>query len=715
MPLVVILDDQITNRKIFSKLAASIDPDVTVRAFGDPVEALAWLRDNTPDLIVTDYKMPQMDGAEFIRRFREFPGASEIPIIVITIYEERSFRMRALEAGATDFLQSPVDHPEFVTRARNLLKLRKQQLLLASYAHNLERKLEVSERSREEALRDSSERLAQVIDTVPAMISATDRDGRFIFVNAYQASIAGADPTGLVGSEIDKVFGAEFGSRSRALDRQVFEAETALPSFEEEVVDRKGEKRVFLTTKSPLRDRANAITAVLTSAIDITDRKRAERHLLYMAHHDGLTDLPNRVFLRDRLRREVARARRGDSTFALHVIDLDGFKTINDMLGHPVGDKFLKTTAHRLRSSIDEEDIVARLGGDEFAVLQTNVAHDEEAAELAARLIKIVQEPQILSGERVSCTASVGVTLHPIDGSDVHKLLKNADLAMYRAKSDGGNVYRFYAADMNARAIEAANLNQALRDAIEKNQFVLYYQPQIDLRTQEIVGAEALLRWARPGQGIVGPDAFLARAEENGLIVPINEWVLRDACREAKNWPTLGLPPLRISINLSPVQFRKQNVPLLIAKVLADTGLEPRRLEVELTENIVMQDTQGVANDLRQLHDLGISIAIDDFGTGYSSLTYVKHFPVDRIKIDQCFVRNLACDPHDAAIVRAIVSLGHSLELKLVAEGVETAEQVELLRAERCDEIQGYYCAKPMPAHEFITFVRGRPALARTA
>ena len=294
MPLVLILDDQVTNRSIFSKLAASIEPGINVEAFGDPAAALDWARDHTPDLVVTDYKMPHMDGAEFVRRFRDLPGAAEVPVIVLTIYEERSFRLQALEAGATDFLQSPVDHHEFVTRARNLLKLRKQQLLL-------ERKLEHSERSREEALRDSSERLAQVIDTVPAMISATDRNGRFIFVNAYQAEVANIDP--MVGERFD---------RSRALDRKIFESKAALPTYEEEIVDRQDKKRVFLTAKSPLRDRNNSVVAVLTTSMEITDRKQAESHMLHMAQHDALTDLPNRTVLRNRLNRGIAR--RGAAT-----------------------------------------------------------------------------------------------------------------------------------------------------------------------------------------------------------------------------------------------------------------------------------------------------------------------------------------------------------------------------------------------------------------
>jgi len=715
MPLIVILDDRATNRQIFSRLAASIEDGATVRAFADPQAALVWLETNTPDLVVTDFKMPNMDGAEFTRRFRAQPNLSEVPVIVITVYEEREFRLRALEAGATDFLSSPVDHHEFQTRARNLLKLRNQQLLLAKRANNLEQKLEYSERSREEALRDSSERLAQVIDTVPAMISAADRGGKFLFVNAFQTALAGIDHSVALGKDIGMLFGEEHGSRSRALDRKVFSNGAALPTYEEDIVDANGVKRVFLTTKSPLRDRANAVIAVLTSSIDITDRKRAEDHLLHTAHHDALTGLPNRALLADRLRREIARARRGDRPFALHLVDLDGFKNINDVLGHVLGDKFLKVVAQRLQSLAREGDTVARLGGDEFAILQSRLTRSEEAGELAARIVAAVCEPYQFAGERITTNASVGTTLHPADGADAEALLKHADLAMHRAKADGGNVVRFYAADMHSRAQEARHLDSELRQAIQDSQFVVYYQPQVDLKTGHIVGAEALLRWRRPGGGIVGPGVFLARAEQNGLIVPINEWVLRQACRDAKSWQRAGFPPLRVGVNLSAVQFRKQSVPLLVAKALAETGLDPRRLDLELTESIVMADTDAVAADLHRLHELGVSISIDDFGTGYSSLTYVKNFPVDRLKIDQCFIRDLATDPSDAAIVRAIVSLGHSLELDIVAEGVETADQLERLRAEGCDEVQGYYFGRPLPVGEFLALAFEAPPLVRSA
>ncbi|MDB5545909.1 MAG: hypothetical protein JWO64_3058 [Hyphomicrobiales bacterium] len=715
MSLIVIVDDRVTNRNIFAKLAASIEEDVTVQTFGDPEEALVWLETQSPDLVITDYKMPQMDGAEFIRRFRELPSSVDVPVVVITVYEERSFRLRALEAGATDFLHSPVDHHEFITRARNLLKLHKQQVLLASRASTLERELENSERSRERAMRDSRERLAQVIDTLPVMISAAGYDGRLLFVNAYQIAFAGVDPASVIGESVGGIFGEDHGARSHSLDRMVFETGKALPSYEEEIIDPQGEAHVFVTTKSPLKDASDVVAGVLTSSLDITARKRTEGHLRHLAHHDPLTDLPNRTLLRERMRRLIARARRGDQPFALHLLDLDGFKAVNDLLGHSTGDRFIKSVGERLRNAIRPDDTLARLGGDEFAILQAQVNSTEDIEEFAKRILETVSETSDFEDSGLRTTASIGIAIHPDDGLDGEDLLKNADLAMYRAKAEQGNHFCFYAADMQARARNEALLDGELRRASENNEFVLYYQPQVDLASGEIVGAEALLRWNRPGVGIVGPGVFLPRAEENGLIVPINEWVLREACREAKSWQRMGLRPVRVGVNLSPVQFRKRQMPLLIAQILGETGLEPGRLDLELTESIVVGDFDAVAQDLQQLLDLGVHISIDDFGTGYSSLSYVKKFPVDRLKIDQSFVRNLTTDGNDAAIIRAIVTLGHSLNLSVVAEGVETAEQLARLRAEGCDEVQGYYFGRPMPAEDFVAMLRSDPLLAASA
>jgi diguanylate cyclase (GGDEF)-like protein/PAS domain S-box-containing protein len=707
MPLIAIVDDQETNRRIFERLASSIEDGVSIRVFADPVSALqAFANGIVPDLILTDYKMPVMDGEGFIRALRALPGFSEIPVIVITVYEERSFRMRALEAGATDFLQSPVDHHEFVVRARNLLKMRKQQLLLESRAAVLAQELETSEQHREAALRDSSERLAQVIDTIPAMVSASDNFGRVLFANAFTGAFLGADPADLVGKSSEVLVDADLAGPNRTLDRKVIRTGQALKSFERELTDVHGERRVFLTTKSPLRDGNESIVGVLTSALDITDRKRAEEHLLHAARHDMLTNLPNRNYLYDRLRREVARARRGDRSFALHFIDIDEFKSINELLGHDAGDAFLKEISGRLLALIGPDDMVARLGADEFGILQSLGPDLMDAGELAERVIEAVSLPVSHLGKTVSCGASVGATLYPIDGTDMTKLTKNAALAMHQAKESGGNQFRLYETNMADRIRNNAVLDGKLRTAIELQQFVLYYQPQISTTTGSIIGAEALLRWNHPERGLVAPGDFLLRAEENGLIVPINEWVLYEACREAKGWHRMGLGHLRIGVNLSPVQFRRINVAGLVTNALNASGLDPHCLDLEITENIVMENTASVVSELRQIADLGVGISLDDFGTGYSSLNYIKQFPIDRIKIDQTFVRNMVEDPSDHTIVRTVANLGHSLGLTVVAEGVETEEQANLLKDDGCDVMQGYLYGRPMPADQFVALVR---------
>lgn len=715
MSLIVILDDRATNRAIFSRLAASIEPSVEVLVFADPADALAAFADKVPDLIITDFKMPTMDGATFIRHFRAMPGCADVPVVVLTVYEERSYRLAALEAGATDFLQSPVDHHEFVTRARNLLKLRRQHLMLQNRAAELARDLEHSERSREELLRNSRERLAEVIDTVPAMIRAADRQGRCVFANAYHTKLYGADPSEIVGMPLSQILGEEAAERSHSLDRMVFTTGAALPSFEEEVVDKTGGKRILLTTKSPLHNGHDQVVHVLTTSLDITERKRAERHLTHLAHHDALTDLPNRILLRDRLRREIALARRGDRMFALHLVDLDRFKAINDLLGHAVGDALLRGVAERLLTCAKERDTVARIGGDEFAILQTGIRSAADALEFAERVNGALALPIDIDGQSLETTASIGITLHPPDGIDVDALIKNADAAMYQAKSEGGACAKLYAADMTEKEDDALAIHGNLRQALANEEFFLMYQPQIDLRTGFIVGAEALIRWNRPGVGLVSPGSFLPLAEENGSIIRINEWVLREACREAQSWIREGLPPLRIAVNMSPVQFRRRVVRDLVTSALAETGLEPWRLELELTESIVMQDADVVVEDMHALRKLGVALSIDDFGTGYSSLAYVKRFPVDRLKIDQCFIRSLTTDPNDAAIVRAIVSLGHSLKLGVIAEGVETREQLNFLRAEGCDEVQGYLLSRPISGGDFVDLVRRHNALSWTA
>lgn len=704
MSLIVIVDDRSTNRNIFTKLAATIEPHVRVQAFGDPLEALRWLEGNQPDLIITDYKMPNLDGAEFIRRFRAMPNAEDIPVIVITVYEERTFRLRALESGATDFLHSPVDHHEFVTRARNLLKMHKHQRLLAARADSLAEELELSERSREREMRDSCERLAQVIDALPMMITATSPDGRILFANECQARFLGLKPEAIAGDAVDDVVRARLPAHSLALDQHVFRAGLPMTPFEEEMTDSEGVTRTFLTAKFPIRDQANAVNAVITSSLDITVQKRNEAHLRHLAHHDALTELPNRVLLRERMRRQVTRARRGDNIFALHMLDLDGFKSVNDLLGHSAGDRYIRMISERLRLAIRDEDTLARLGGDEFAIIQTNVTRSEDAADFAQRVLAVLAETNSFEGAPLRATASIGVAVFPGDGEDCEELLKNADIAMYRAKAARGNRFCFFAADMKTRARDEALLDGHLRRALERQEFVLWYQPQIDLRTGRILGAEALLRWSRPGFGLLQPSSFLARAEESGLIGAIDDWAMLEACAAAQRWQKHA-KGVGVAVNLSPSQIRDRSTSLLVARALGVSGLDPKLLELELTESSVLESVGSAASDLSMLRDMGVRVAVDDFGVGYSSLSYVKRLPITRIKIDQSFVRDLAHNESDVAIVRAITTLGHGLGLEILAEGVETERQAARLIEEGCDFAQGYHFARPMPEADFVSLL----------
>ncbi|MBS9477677.1 two-component system response regulator [Ancylobacter radicis] len=710
MPAILIIDDSSTNRRIYSELARQLEADVYVQTFENGKKALEWLSENTADLIVTDYKMPKMNGAELVRAMRMLPRHRDVPIIVVTAYDDRSFRVESLEAGATDFLLSPVDHVEFLARSRNLLKLRRQHLLLADRAEQLE----INLNAKEVLLRESREALAQVIDTVPAFISVADIDGRCILVNAQQAARIGKRPTDVVGQPIEALLGEERGHISRSLDQMVLRTGRAIAPREEDVTSPTGDHTIYLTSKAPLHDGAGHITSVLTTSIDITERREAERRLEYLASHDSLTGLPNRLMLRDHLRRELARGRRGNQNFALHFIDLDRFKAINDAHGHHRGDRLLQAVAESLTRLVGPGLTVARLGGDEFAVLQPDIDGPEDAERLALAILRMLtNEDENLSSPRIG--ASIGITIAPLDGADPDELLRNSDQAMYLAKSLGGNAVRFFAADMAPRASQRAQMEGEMRDALKRREFVLYYQPLIDLNGDRVLGAEALLRWMHPQRGVLPPGAFLSLAEESGLIVPINEWVLREACRQGTQWHAAGFGPLRIAVNLSPVQFRRQQVGDLVRQVLDESGFPPDLLDLELTEGILIDHDETVAEQMQLLRSLGVSLSVDDFGTGYSSLNYIRNFPLHRLKIDRSFVKDLANDLRALAIVRTIIDLGHILNLKVLAEGVEEKAQLETLRAEGCDEVQGYYFSRPVPAEAFALWLSqrdGRRAVA---
>jgi diguanylate cyclase (GGDEF)-like protein/PAS domain S-box-containing protein len=448
--------------------------------------------------------------------------------------------------------------------------------------------------------------------------------------------------------------------------------------------------------------------AVLVAIVDVTERKQAEARIAFMAHHDALTGLPNRLMFNERLDDALERLARSDGRLAVLCIDLDHFKSVNDTLGHPIGDLLLRQVAERLGGCLRKSDMVARLGGDEFAVVQTPMASPEEASQLATRLIDVLSRPFELDGHEVVVGASIGIAFAPDDGDSSEMLLRNADMALYRAKSDGRGTSHFFEPEMDRRLQARRLLEIDLRKAFIQNEFELHYQPLVNVRSGQVSGFEALIRWMHPERGMISPVDFIPVAEEIGLIVPIGEWVLGEACRQAATWPG----NIHIAVNLSPVQFRSRGIVQAVLAALGTSGLAPHRLEIEITESVLLGETEANIATLHQLRSLGVKIAMDDFGTGYSSLSYLRSFPFDKIKIDRSFVNEMVERPDCVAIVRAVAGLGASLGIATTAEGVETVEQLERIRAEGCTEVQGYLFSAPRPASELAGFIDAMPVVA---
>lgn len=463
---------------------------------------------------------------------------------------------------------------------------------------------------------------------------------------------------------------------------------------------------------SPVRNDAGTVTHYIGVHSDITDAKTHQDELARQANHDSLTGLPNRNLLWDRIDGACARTQRYGEFAAVAFLDLDNFKLVNDSLGHTLGDHLLRAVAKRLESSLRASDTVARLGGDEFVLVLSDQNSEQLVSGELQRIVDLFSQPFSVDGKDVFITASVGVALYPQDAKDAEALMKSAELAMYRVKDSGRNAYQLYTAEMQTRVSERIALEGMLRRALERGEFSLHYQPQVDLRTNRIFGCEALLRWNQPDLGMIGPAKFIPLAEETGLIVPIGEWIVRTACLQNKAWQNAGLPAITVAVNISARQFREKGLLQVVANILAESGLDPAQLEIEVTESVIMHDAQHVIATLQAFRDMGVLLSVDDFGTGYSSLSYLKRFPVDRLKIDQSFVRDVITDADDAAIAQAVITLGHTMNLRVIAEGVETREQLAFLRANQCDEMQGYFFGKPMPAHELGKLLESGRTLA---
>ena len=435
--------------------------------------------------------------------------------------------------------------------------------------------------------------------------------------------------------------------------------------------------------------------------VDLSQNKQTQEKLNHLAYHDALTDLPNQVLFKDRLKQAIALSRRNDQMQAVLLLNLDRFKTINDSLGYTAGDRLLQSVAQRLTSCVRESDTVARFGGDEFAILLTQIPRAQDAANAARAIKQSLEQAFIFEDQEIFVSSSIGISVYPQDGRDTAGLLKTAGVALDRAKVQGGNNYQFYTAGGTTRALKQLVLESNLRSGLDRCEFIVQYQPQVDVRGFHLVGMEALVRWQHPGLGLLYPSEFVTLAEESGLIIALGDWTLRAACAQNKAWQDKGLLPMRVSVNFSARQFQQPTFITDVAQILKDTNLDPRWLELELTESSIMKDPEEAIEKLHELKLMGVSVAIDDFGTGYSSLNYLKRFPIDTLKIDKSFVSDVCKDPHDTAIVRAIINLGHALDLTVVAEGVETKEQLQYLSALECDVVQGFLFSKALSVKAF--------------
>ena len=460
---------------------------------------------------------------------------------------------------------------------------------------------------------------------------------------------------------------------------------------------------------TPLVDAQGSVLSVMTLAQDVTANRQAQERLNYLAYHDDLTGLPNRSLYNDRLSQAMIEARRQGRYVGVMLLDIDHFKMVNDTVGHDAGDELLRDIGKRLSVCVRDSDTVARFGGDEFGLVLADMADPRDAIFVAQKMLDSFAPPFFVGGREMFVGPSIGITIYPVDSDTLDGLVKNADSAMYHAKAQGRNNFQFYSAELTARAQSRLAMETSLRRALERREFLLHYQPKFSLETGEMTGVEALIRWQHPEFGMVSPQDFIGIAEESGLILPIGEWVLREACQQVKRWHDEGLGQVRLAVNLSTKQFRHGRLKETLAGVLAETGFDPRYLEFEITESVLMESSAAVSEVLADLKAMGISISVDDFGTGYSSLSYLKRFPIDALKIDRSFVRDLPKDQDDAAIVRAIIAMSRSLRMKVIAEGVETEEQQQFLRAEGCDEIQGFFSGRPVPPEEFLQRLRARP------
>lgn len=539
-----------------------------------------------------------------------------------------------------------------------------------------------------------------LLKSIPTPVFFKDAEGRYLGCNKAFTDLMGVTPEEIAGKTVFELWPSEQAYVYHQQDMKLLE-NPAHQSYEFTVTTRKGEVLDVIFEKGVFFDERGRARGIVGAFLDITKLKRNERIIKHQAHHDALTGLPNRFLFKERFSYELARAQRYCQKMAVMFLDLDRFKVINDTLGHAVGDELLKKVSSRLKHCLRQEDTIARLGGDEFGILLPCITQAGDAAKIARKIIPSLQQSFLIDGQEIRTSASIGISLYPEDGEYEDTLLRNADIAMYHAKEQGRNNFQFYDSRMNIRTLERMILENRLRQTLERGELVVYYQPQIDIRTHHLVSCEALVRWKHPERGLLNPQEFIPLAEEIGFIISLDEWVLRTACSQSKAWQEEGHPPVCITVNFSGRLFKHPDIVETVTTVLKETGLPAELLELEVSEHTAMEDIEATLPKLHKLAHIGVKFSIDDFGTGYSSLNHLKRLPLHKLKIDQSFVRGIGTSPEDRAIISAVVAMAHKMGLKVIAEGVENDEQLNYLHACNCDEMQGYLFSEPVPAGDF--------------
>ena len=677
---ILIIDDDPNLRKTLTDIL-KIKGYATLAA-KDGTEGLACMQEYPVDLALIDLGLPDISGLDVLSRITaDYPTTA---VIILTGNATLESAIEATNRGAFSYLRKPYEIEQLMLQIRRAIE--KQQA--------------------DAALRESEAQFRGLLETAPDSILIVNDQHQVLMVNKQFEVVFGYDRAEVVGGDVGRLIPPRF-SHHREYNKQYLQDPQTrrMGQGDDSFALRKdGSEFPVEISLSPLETSEGLIVSVVIR--DVTERKRYEEQLHYQANHDGLTGLPNRTLLVDRLNQALLSAERHQLQVAVLFVDLDHFKIINDSLGHDIGDRLVKIVAERLTTCVRANDTVARQGGDDFVIVLSDLAESEDAALVAQKIQTAVNRPIEIDPHCFEVSCSIGVSIYPKDGQDVQTLLKNADGAMFRVKEQGRGSFQFFTDELNDRVVARMTMERCLRRALENEELSVQYQPQVDLVRGRMTGIEALLRWQTPELGMVSPTRFIPLAEETGLIIPIGEWVLKTACMQNRRWQDAGLLPLTIAVNLSPRQFWYPGLIGIVTRVLHDSGLEPRYLELEITEGMVMRDVASALTMLQELKKLGVQLSMDDFGTGYSSLSHLKRFPFDKLKMDISFVHEVTSDPGSAAIAKTIIAMAHNLNLRVIAEGIETEGQLSYLRMHGCDEMQGFFFSRPLPPHDFEQLLR---------